>query len=231
MSIIPQWVKKWVRQSPTIPRHKVEVKLESEHVVSSSPLESKNEKFEQESSAPEPNLIPISSIIKEGTPSHEPPKLVRRRRNHSKEPVALASAVSYSGGGTNSSGGAVPSSSTSGNARASQTQPVPSAAVSSSFPSQGQSGRITPLQPIPALVSNSYTVPIPQSNDYILLCFKVSKFFKRRHDLRLTGITRDRELFEGFRNAYKTNFRWTHRTFSLRSVQKIKFVKVSALSH
>ncbi|OAL55422.1 hypothetical protein IQ07DRAFT_639102 [Pyrenochaeta sp. DS3sAY3a] len=225
MSIIPEWAKKWVRQSPTIPSHIIEVKPESGDVKNTSPSESTKEKFKQESSAPEPDMVLIGSIRKDAIPSDGPPTLVSRRRTRPKEPVVLASGVSYSGGSTNSSGGVAPSSNTSGNAGASQTQPASSAPVSSPFPPQGQSGGITALPPPPALVSNSYTVPIPQSNDYILLCFKVKKFFKTRHDLRLTGITRDRELFEGFRDAYKANFRWQHRTFSLRSVQKIKFVK------
>ena len=94
-------------------------------------------------------------------------------------------------------------------------------------PVTGQSSQNSQPQ---VATGNSPNVTIPQSNDFILLCFRVKTYLQRRHDLRLTGITRDRELFEGLREAYAANFRWARRMLSLKSVQKINFVKVGTSS-
>jgi hypothetical protein len=63
--------------------------------------------------------------------------------------------------------------------------------------------------------------------DFILICMKVKKFLTRRHDLGLSGITCDRELFQAFRNEYNSEFRRAYRKFSIRTAQRMSFVKVS----
>jgi hypothetical protein len=63
--------------------------------------------------------------------------------------------------------------------------------------------------------------------DFILICLKVKKFLTRRHDLGLSGITCDRELFQAFRNEYNSKFRRAYRKFSIRTAQRMSFVKVS----
>jgi hypothetical protein len=65
------------------------------------------------------------------------------------------------------------------------------------------------------------------SEDFILLCFRVGRYLTKRHDLSVSGITRDRELFEAFRAQYKARTRWVYRNLSLWNVQEINFVKVS----
>jgi hypothetical protein len=72
--------------------------------------------------------------------------------------------------------------------------------------------------------TNSTNINMPE--DFILLCIKVKRFLTTRHDLRVSAITRDRELFEAFRREYHSKFRWAYRQFSFRTVQRVNFVKV-----
>ena len=67
-----------------------------------------------------------------------------------------------------------------------------------------------------------------QSDDYILLCVKAKRYLTLRHDLGVSAITKDRQLFEAFRRIYQSKFKWGYRHFSLYNVQRIKFVKVCA---
>jgi hypothetical protein len=103
--------------------------------------------------------------------------------------------------------------------------------ASQNITSSGTSIRLQAVPSAPSQVAagsftNPSNVTIPSSSDFIHICFKVGKYLKLRHDLRLDVITRDRELFQELRKAYAERFSWTHRAFSLQTVQKIKFVKV-----
>jgi len=62
--------------------------------------------------------------------------------------------------------------------------------------------------------------------DFILLCMKVKKFLTSRYDVGVSGITCDRELFQAFRNEYNSKFGPVYRWFSLRTAQRMSFVKV-----
>lgn len=127
----------------------------------------------------------------------------------------------------------VPNIGSSGNARAS--------ASTSLAPSQGTTAQSTsspgtsvPLQAVPVASSqvtaptstNSSTVTIPPSGDFIHVCFKVKRYLKLRHDLPLTQVIKDRELFANLREAYAANFSWAHRNLSIWTVQKINYVRV-----
>jgi hypothetical protein len=125
----------------------------------------------------------------------------------------------------NVSSGAVQSPAALGTTGSARAQSTPTQGVPSANP-QGQLRPGVQAPVAPAGVGNTSNINFPPSNDFILLCFRVRRHLKRRWDLELNGVTRDRELFEDFRKAYAANFRWAHRTFSLQSVQKIKFVKV-----
>lgn len=100
--------------------------------------------------------------------------------------------------------------------------------------STSSSGTSVPLQNVPialsqvaaAISTNSSNVAIPPSGDFIHVCFKVKRYLKLRHDLLLTQVTKDRELFTNLREAYAANFSWAHRNLSIWTVQKINFVKV-----
>ncbi|KAF2855319.1 hypothetical protein T440DRAFT_209539 [Plenodomus tracheiphilus IPT5] len=69
-----------------------------------------------------------------------------------------------------------------------------------------------------------WVVNVPE--DFMLLCFRVKKYLTRRHDLGLSRVSSDRELFSAFRREYHSRRSgWLHRTWSLRTVQRINFVK------
>jgi hypothetical protein len=124
----------------------------------------------------------------------------------------------------NVSSGAVQNSNALGNTVSPQPQSAPTQGVPlASTQEQLRPGALAPV--VSTGAGNSSTINFPSSNNFVLICFKVRRYLKRRWDLELNGITQDRELFEDFRKAYAANFRWAHRTFSLQSVQKIKFVK------
>ncbi|KAI4927053.1 uncharacterized protein J4E92_006217 [Alternaria infectoria] len=127
----------------------------------------------------------------------------------------------------------VPNTGSSGNPR--------NSASTSSAKSQGTanrstfpSGTLVPPQAVPvassqvtaATSSNPSNVTIPSSGDFIHVCFKVKRYFKLRHDLLLTQVSKDRELFTNLREAYAANFSWAHRNLSIWTVQKINYVRV-----
>jgi len=127
----------------------------------------------------------------------------------------------------------VSNTSSSGDSRASSSR-APAQTQGTTNQSTYSSGTSVPLQSVPVASSqvvagsstNPSNVTIPSSSDFIHVCFKVGTYMKLRHDLRLDVITRDRELFQSLRKAYAERFSWTHRMFSLQTVQKIKFVQV-----
>jgi len=70
------------------------------------------------------------------------------------------------------------------------------------------------------------TVSIDIPEDFLLLCMRAKRFLTSRHDLGLAGIIRDRDLFKAVRCEYKARVRWARRQFSLRTAQRMSFVKV-----
>lgn len=103
-------------------------------------------------------------------------------------------------------------------------------ALVSSNSSQGQSGQqpqVQPSQSRPGQANAAATSQANQSNDYILLCFKVKKYLTLRHDLGVLQIQRDQDLFKAFRDRYNARFRWLYRTLSLYTVQRMHFIKVN----
>jgi len=64
---------------------------------------------------------------------------------------------------------------------------------------------------------------------YIMLCLRIRKHLTLRHDISVGEMTRDRELFAAFRGQYYTKLGRIRRMWSLYTVQRIDFVKVSIL--
>jgi hypothetical protein len=149
------------------------------------------------------------------------PKDLQAMDNHRSVTASMKVSAAPATSGNGSSG---PASATA-NARSSQPQSMPSQGASTTG-TQAQPSPTAQMHIAPGVAANPTNITIPPPKDFILLCFRVRAYLKRRHDLGLNGITRDRELFEEFRKAYAANFRRAHRTFGLQSVQKIKFVKV-----
>jgi len=77
--------------------------------------------------------------------------------------------------------------------------------------------------------TSTNTTQVNIREDFILLCMRVKKFLTRRHDVGVSGITCDRELFQAFRNEYNSRFGRIYRRFSLRTAQRMSFVKVECL--
>ena len=67
-------------------------------------------------------------------------------------------------------------------------------------------------------------------NDYILLCSDEKRWLTTWEDLDVTQIKSDRELFEQFRTRLNRRKPWVHRCFSLKTIQRIDFVKASKYS-
>jgi hypothetical protein len=69
---------------------------------------------------------------------------------------------------------------------------------------------------------------LPSSRkDYILLCSDERGWLTTWEDLDVSQIRSDRELFELFRSRVNGRNHWTRRFTSLKTIQRISFVKVS----
>lgn len=66
-------------------------------------------------------------------------------------------------------------------------------------------------------------------NDYMILCSDDRGWLTTREDVNVSNIKSDEELFGVFRNQLHGRYSWTRRFASLRTVQKISFVKVRDL--
>jgi hypothetical protein len=64
-------------------------------------------------------------------------------------------------------------------------------------------------------------------DDYMLLCSDDNSWLTTRDDLNVSQIRSDRELFDAFQSRLKERKRWARRFASLKSIQRISFVKVS----
>ena len=71
--------------------------------------------------------------------------------------------------------------------------------------------------------------PESSVNDYMLLCSDEKGWLTTWEDLDVSYITSDKELFESIQSRLEWRRRWTRRFASLKSVQRISFVKVSDL--
>jgi hypothetical protein len=128
----------------------------------------------------------------------------------------------------------IPVSGTSGSTSLSQsTQTQVSASSPQTRTSSGSrptqhANYIPSLQNSRNLTSTLGTQPslINMSEDFILLCFRIGTYLTKRHDINVSGMTQDRELFAAFRAQYKAYFRWTQRNLGLWTVKNITFVKV-----
>lgn len=88
------------------------------------------------------------------------------------------------------------------------------------------------------LSGSSQTVPPPpqptlptSKSDYMLLCSDDMGWLTTREDLNVSPISSDRELFDAFRHLIKRRKRWAHLFLSLKSIQRISFIKVSRIFH
>jgi hypothetical protein len=99
-----------------------------------------------------------------------------------------------------------------------------------------QSGSAVPNvgnQPSNALSSIKTTITQHQQtlegsqNDYMLLCSDDKRWLTTRDDLNVSQIRSDRGLFDSFASRLKTRKRWARRFASLKTIQRISFVKVS----
>lgn len=72
--------------------------------------------------------------------------------------------------------------------------------------------------------------PTPASpnvrDDYMLLCSDDKGWLTNRYDLKVSQIRSDRELFDVFRFRLYQSKNWVRRICSLKSIQRISFVKV-----
>jgi hypothetical protein len=73
-------------------------------------------------------------------------------------------------------------------------------------------------------------VPTGSRNDYILLCSDERRWLTTWEDLNVTETKSDRELFEQFHTRLNRRKRWIRRCVSLKTIQRISFVKVSEYS-
>ncbi|USP80639.1 hypothetical protein yc1106_07913 [Curvularia clavata] len=103
-----------------------------------------------------------------------------------------------------------------------QKAPVATGAAAGTSTTPAQSSRPSP-SPATQTQGNTTAINIPE--DFILLCMKVKRFLTARHDLQVSTMTRDRDLFEAFRREYHSKFGWAYRQFSFQTIQKISFVQ------
>jgi hypothetical protein len=68
-------------------------------------------------------------------------------------------------------------------------------------------------------------------NDHMLLCADEQGWLTTREDLNVSQIRSDRELFGSFQKQIKRRKSRVHRFVSLRTIQRISFVKVSNSLH
>jgi hypothetical protein len=103
---------------------------------------------------------------------------------------------------------------------------------SSKQPSGQSSSSVSQSQAVPAVASASRTVRNRVTADYLLLCIDDSEDLTTRDDLDLTTrpVVSDQQLFSLFRTRYFSRRNWIHKYFSLKSLQSVTFVKVSACS-
>jgi hypothetical protein len=68
-------------------------------------------------------------------------------------------------------------------------------------------------------------------NDYMLLCSDESGWLTTCNELNVSQMRSDRELFDSFQSLLRSRKCWARRFASLKTIQRISFVKVSVSSH
>lgn len=112
--------------------------------------------------------------------------------------------VKKSNPGTSSNNSGSQSSQTQGSSSSSQTQTSPS-----SRPAQQHSHRPSPQNSqIPTSTLGAQPSLVNISQDFVLLCLRVGTYLTKRHDISVSGVTRDRELFVAFRLQYYAHSRY-----------------------
>ena len=101
----------------------------------------------------------------------------------------------------------------------------------SGVPSANTTGQYNQSSSSSTTCTSTDTTHVNIREDFILLCMRVKKFLTSRYDVGVSGITCDRELFQAFRNEYNSKFGRIYRRFSLRTAQRMSFVKVRRLSY
>jgi hypothetical protein len=66
-------------------------------------------------------------------------------------------------------------------------------------------------------------------NDYISLCSDETGWLTTRDELNVSRIRSDRELFDSFKSLLRSRKCWARRFASLKTIQRISFVKVSSV--
>lgn len=127
-----------------------------------------------------------------------------------------------------------------------QSSSHPSSSISTGLPGQVRSSTMTQsrrqtVQPVSTVPNVGYqpnnasqtTATQHQQalagsqNDYMLLCSDEKGWLTTREDLNVSQMKSDRELFGAFQSRLKLRKHWTRRFASLKTVQRISFVKVS----
>lgn len=83
--------------------------------------------------------------------------------------------------------------------------------------------------PIQTTAMQQQQTPPKSRKDYILLCSDERSWLTTWKDLDVSQIKSDSELFEMFRSQVNGRHHWTRRFTSLKTIQRISFVKVSNL--
>jgi hypothetical protein len=83
--------------------------------------------------------------------------------------------------------------------------------------------------PTQTTATQQQQTPPGSRKDYILLCSDERGWLTTWEDLDVSQIRSDRELFELFRSRVNGKNHWTRRFTSLKTIQRISFVKVSNL--
>lgn len=83
--------------------------------------------------------------------------------------------------------------------------------------------------PIQTTAMQQQQIPPKSRKDYILLCSDERGWLTTWKDLDVSQIKSDSELFELFRSRVNGRHHWTRRFTSLKTIQRISFVKVSNL--
>jgi hypothetical protein len=103
----------------------------------------------------------------------------------------------------------------------------PSSITSTSIPIAVRSS-LPNNQAIPQLAPQQGNVPV--RDDFLLLCINDSRYLITRKDLNVAQIVSDQQLFAAIRQEYMSRRGHLVHALSIKSVQRITFVKVSSSS-
>lgn len=84
-----------------------------------------------------------------------------------------------------------------------------------------------PSKSVQAIATQHQPSSTDSQNDYMLLCSDESGWLTTRDELNVSQIRSDRELFDSFQSVLKSRKCWARRFASLKTIQRISFVKVN----